>query len=256
MSHLLLILVLFSDPSGEASAQIITDELTRIGGKQVEVVMGADAIKRLEAHGMKLHDLVVSPTVANHLTASEKNLVIIRLDRRSSGGDEIMESKVWSGGRTDSHVSIAGKGGDPLSGAISGIIQVIGPRLPTAPDIAPTPEDAELATLAETKEWKVLAERLEAKAEKDPRQLYYLVMARARLGQPDEAREVFAVMRTNHPGHFLTRAAETLIPAGAAKTNDAPPAATDAPKKAPDDGGNTLRDAPAVPGDDGGNVLR
>jgi hypothetical protein len=254
MSHLLLILVLFSDPSGEASAQIVTDELSRIGGKQVEVVMGIEAIKRLEAQGMKAQDLVVSPTVANHLTASEKNLVIIRLDRRSSGGDEIMESKVWSGGRTDSHVSIAGKGGDPLSGAITGIIQVIGPRLPTSPDIAPSPEDAELTTLAETKEWKLLAERLTAKAEKDPRQLYYLVMAHARLGQPDEARAVLTTMRTTHPSHFLTRAAETLIPAGAAKVIDDPAPTT--PKKTTDDGGNTLRDAPAVPGDDGTNVLR
>ena len=255
MSHLLLILVLFSDPSGEATAQIVTDELTRIGGKQVEVVMGAEATKRLEAHGMKPHDLVVSPTVANHLTASEKGLVIIRLDRRSSGGDEIMESKVWSNGRVDSHVSIAGKGGDPLSGAISGIIQVIGPRLPTSPDIAPSPEDAELATLAETKEWKLLAERLEAKTEKDPRQLYYLVMARARLGQPDAAREVLTLMRTGHPGHFLTRAAETLIPAGAARA-DATSSPQDGPKKPADDGSNTLRDAPAVPADDGSNVLR
>jgi hypothetical protein len=258
MSHLLLILVLFSDPSGEASAQIVTDELTRIGGKQVEVVMGAEAIKRLEAQGMKAHDLVVSPTVANHLTASEKNLVIIRLDRRSSGGDEIMESKVWSNGRADSHVSIAGKGGDPLSGAISGIIQVIGPRLPTSPDSAPSPEDAELATLAEAKEWKLLAERLEAKAEKDPRQLYYLVMARTRLGQPDAAREVLAVMRTTYANHFLTRAAETVIPAGAARVNDEPAgtAPKNGPKKVVDDGSNTLRDAPAVPADDGSNVLR
>lgn len=255
MSHLLLILVLFSDPSGEATAQIVTDELTRIGGKQVEVVMGAEAIKRLEAHGMKLHDLVVSPTVANHLTASEKSLVIIRLDRRSSGGDEVMESKVWSNGRVDSHVSIAGKGGDPLSGAISGIIQVIGPRLPTSPDIAPSPEDAELATLAETKEWKLLAERLEAKTEKDPRQLYYLVMARARLGQLDAAREVLTVMRTGHPAHFLTRAAETLIPAGAARA-DAASSPKDGPKKPADDDSNTLRDVPAVPADDGSNVLR
>jgi len=254
MSHLLLILVLFSDPSGEASAQIVTDELSRIGGKQVEVVMGVEAIKRLEGHGMKVQDLVVSPTVANHLTASEKNLVIIRLDRRSSGGDEIMESKVWSGGRTDSHVSIAGKGGDPLSGAISGIIQVIGPRLPTSPDIAPSPEDAELATLAEGKDWKALAERLEAKTEKDPRQLYYLVMARARLGQPDAAREVLMLMRTGHPAHFLTRAAETLIPAGAAKASEEP--AADAPKKAPGDDGNALRDPKAAPADDGSNVLR
>lgn len=254
MSPLLLILVLFSDPSGEPSAQIVTDELARIGGKQVEVVMGGEAVKRLEAHGMKVHDLVVSPTVANHLTASEKNLVIIRLDRRSSGGDEILESKVWSSGRADSHVSIAGKGGDPLSGAVSGIIQVIGPRLPTAPDIAPSTEDAELATLAETRDWKALAERLEPKTEKDPRQLYYLIMARAKLGQPDAAREVYGAMRAKYPAHFLTRAAETLIPAGAPKVDDGKPADG---KKPADDGGNVLRDPQAAPPkDDGGNVLR
>jgi hypothetical protein len=253
MSHLLLILVLFSDPSGEMSAQVVTEELTRIGGKQVEVVMGAEAIKRLELLGMKSHDLVVSPTIANHLTASEKNLVIIRIDRRTSGGDEILESKVWTGGRTDSHVSIAGKGGDPLAGSITGIIQVIGPRLPTSPDIAPNHEDAELATLAQAKEWKTLAERLDTKTEKDPRQLYYLIMARAQLGQQDTAREALAAMRIAYPGHFLTRAAETIIPAAARTAGEAPAGTSTATQ---DDGSNTLRDAPAVPKDDGSNVLR
>jgi hypothetical protein len=252
MSELLLILVLFSDPSGEAAAQVVTDELTRIGGKQVQVVMGAEALKRLEGLGMKAQDLVISPTLANHLTASEKKLVIIRIDRRSSGGDEILESKVWAGGKSDSHVAIAGKGGDPLSGALTGIIQVIGPRLPTAPDLAPSNEDAELAALAESKEWKLMAERLDAKAEKDPRQLYYLVLARSRLGQPDAAREVLATLRTKHPSHFLTRAAETLIPAGAAKAGEASTVGTKPPV---DDGSNVLRDAPA-PKDDGSNVLR
>ncbi|HEX3132872.1 MAG TPA: hypothetical protein VHX44_04730 [Planctomycetota bacterium] len=252
MSHLLLILVLFSDPSGEMSAQVVTEELARIGGKQVEVVMGAEAIKRLERLGMKTSDLVVSPTIANHLTASEKDLVIIRLDRRSSGGDEILESKVWSGGKADSHVSIAGKGGDPLAGSITGIIQVIGPRLPTSPDIAPNTEDAELATLAQGKEWKVLAERLDAKTEKDPRQLYYLILARAQLGQQDAAREALGAMRTAYPAHFLTRAAETLIPAARAP-GETPAGTTRTPL---DDGSNTLRDAPAVPKDDGSNVLR
>lgn len=253
MSHLLLILVLFSDPSGEKSAQVVTEELTRIGGKQVEVVMGAEAIKRLEILGMKSHDLVVSPTIANHLTASEKNLVIIRIDRRTSGGDEVLESKVWTGGRVDSHVAIAGKGGDPLSGAVSGIIQVIGPRLPTSPDIAPSHEDAELATLAQAKEWRALADRLDAKSEKDPRQLYYLVTARAQLGQTDAAREALAAMRTAYPGHFLTRAAETLIPAAARTATEAPAGTPPAPQ---DDGGNTLRDTPAAPKDDGSNTLR
>lgn len=254
MSHLLLILVLFSDPSGEKSAQVMSEELARIGGKQVEVVMGGDAVKRLEGMGMKVQDLVISPTIANHLTASEKQLVIIRLDRRSSGGDEILESKVWSGGKTDSHVAIAGKGGDPLSSALSGIIQVIGPRLPTAPDAAPSDEDAELATLAEAKEWKLLAERLDPKSEKDPRQLYYLVLARSRLGQPDEARTALTAMRTAFPAHFLTRAAEALISTSAPKAEAEVPATS--AKPLPDDDSNTLRDAPAAPKDDGSNVLR
>jgi hypothetical protein len=253
MPHLLLILVLFSDPSGEKSAQAVSDELARIGGKQVEVVVGPDAIKRLEAFGVKAQDLVISPTIANHLTATEKKLVVIRLDRRSSGGDEILDSKIWSIGRTDSHVSIAGKGGDPLAGAITGIIQVIGPRLPTDPDAAPTNEDAELAQLAEVKEWKMLEERLTIKANKDPRQFYYLVLARARSGQADAAREVLVAMRTAHPVHFLTLAAETLIPASATKAADVPSAT--GTKPAPDDGSNTLRDKPAAP-DDGSNVLR
>jgi hypothetical protein len=259
MSHLLLILVLFSDPSGEPAAQVVSEELARIGGNNVEVVMGAEATKRLEGMGMKAQDLVVAPMLANHLTAGENNkVVIIRLDRRSSGGDEILESKVWAGGKSESHVAIAGKGGDPLSGALTGIIQVIGPRLPTAPDLAPSHDDIELAKLAENKDWKVLADRLDAKADKDPRQLYYLIMARARLGQPEQAREVLALMRTKHPAHFLTRAADTLIPAGAAKIDESPstPAASSATGVRPtDDGSNVLRDGPA-PQDDGGNVLR
>lgn len=254
MTHLLLILVLFSDPSGEASAQVVSEELARIGGKQVEVLVGPEAIKRLESHGVRAHDLVISPTIANHLTATEQKLVVIRLDRRSSGGDEILESKIWSTGRTDSHVSIAGKGGDPLAGAISGIIQVVGPRLPTTPDGTLSHEDAELTQLAEAKEWKALEQRLTAKSEKDPRQLYYLVLAHARMGQVDAAREALTAMRTAYPAHFLTRAAETVVPASAAK-NAANVPTVDEVKPLPDDGGNELRDKPAAP-DDGGNVLR
>ena len=254
MTHLLLILVLFTDPSGEASAQVVSEELARIGGKQVEVVVGSDALKRLEGLGVRALDLVISPTIANHLTATEKKLVVIRLDRRSSGGDEVLESKIWSTGRVDSHVSIAGKGGDPLAGAISGIIQVVGPRLPTNPDTTLSNEDAELAQLAEAKEWKALEQRLTAKAEKDPRQLYYLVLAHARMGQVDAAREVLVIMRTAHPAHFLTRAAETVVPASAAKSA-AEASSAEGVKLPPDNGGNELRDKPAAP-DDGSNVLR
>ncbi len=250
MPHLLLILVLFSDPSGEASAKIIAEELGRIGGQQVQVELGPAAVQQLEKLGVKQHDLVVSPNLANHLTATEKQLIIIRLDTRLVGGDRLMESKVWAGGRADSHISIAGNGGDPLASAVSGIIQVIGPRLPTQPDIAPSLVDAELTTLAEGKEWTALIARLADIPEKDPRQLYYLVMGHARLGHFEEARAQYATMQAKHPGHFLTRAAEVLVPesarANATRANDKPLV---------DDGSNVLRDAPPVV-DDGSNVLK
>jgi hypothetical protein len=249
MTPLLLILVLFSDPNGEDPAKIISEELSRIGGQQVQVVVGPDALKQLEQHGMRAQDLIVTPTLGNHLTDTERNLVIIRVDRRIVGGDAIIESKVWSNGRTDSHVSIAGKGGDPLAGAISGIIQVIGPKLPTQPDIAPSKEDQEITQLADGKEWKLLAERLLAVTNKDPRQYYYLIQAQAQLGQVEDARKHFADMKSLFAGHFLTRAAESLVPSASRAVTTQPKAPVE------DDGGNVLRDAPA-PQDDTGNVLR
>jgi hypothetical protein len=250
MTPLLLILVLFSDPNGEGPAKIIGEELGRIGGQQVQVVIGPDAVKQLEQHGMGVQDLVVTPALGNHLTETEKKLVIIRVDRRIVGGDSIIESKVWSNGRTDSHVSIAGNGGDPLAGAVSGIIQVIGPKLPTQPDIAPSREDQEITQLADGKEWKLLAERLLAITTKDPRQYYYLIQAQAQLGHLEDARKNYGEMKSLFAGHFLTRAAETLVPsAGRAVTTE---------QKAPieDKGGNVLRDTPAAPHDDTSNVLR
>jgi hypothetical protein len=250
MSPLLLILVLFSDPSGEESSKIIAEELGRIGGSQVQVEVGPVAVQHLDKLGIKPHDLVVSPNLANHLTSTEKQLVIIRLDSRKVGGDRLIESKVWTGGRSDSHIAIAGNGGDPLASAISGIIQVIGPRLPTQPDIAPSLIDAELTTLAESKEWKALIARLSEIPEMDPRQWYYLIMAQAKQGNVDEAREQFAAMQAKFPGHFLTRAAEVLVPASA-RPNNIP----DKDKPPVDDGSNVLRDTPAV-NDEGGNVLR
>lgn len=253
MGPLLLVLVLFSDPSGEAAAKAVGEELGRLGGASVQVVVGPDAVAQLETRGVQERDLVISPAIASHLTESEPKLVVVRLERRASGGDEVVESRIWSLGKSENHVAIAGRGGDPLAGAITGIIQVIGPRLPTQPGAAPSNEDAEMAQLAQAREWQPLIERLVAKQAKDPRQFYYLVLAYSRLGQPDAARDALAAMRTAHAAHFLVRAAESLVPASAKPISDTPPPPRVAPKG--DDGGNTLRDVPPTV-DDGTNVLK
>lgn len=253
MGPLLLVLVLFSDPSGEAAAKAVAEELARLGGDTVQVVVGPDAVAQLESRGVKERDLVISPAIANHLTESDAKLVLVRLERRATGGDEVVESRIWSLGRSENHVAIAGRGGDPLAGAITGIIQVIGPRLPTQPGAAPSNEDVEMGRLAQSREWKTLVERLGAVAAKDPRQFYYLILAHSRLGQPDLAREALAAMRTAHRAHFLVRAAESLVPASAKPTSGIP--ASRLPATAGDDGSNTLRDAPPTK-DDGTNVLK
>lgn len=253
MGPLLLVLVLFSDPSGEAAAKSVAEELARLGGATVQVMVGADAVAQLEARGVKERDLVISPAIANHLTESDPKLVVVRLERRVSGGDEVVESRTWSLGKSENHVAISGRGGDPLAGAITGIIQVIGPRLPTQPGAAHSDEDVEMGRLAQAREWKSLIDRLGAVPDKDPRQFYYLVLAHSRLGQPDAAREVLAAMRTAHLAHFLVRAAESLVPASAKPAADTPASRRATPPA--DDGSNTLRDAPPT-ADDGTNVLK
>lgn len=253
MGPLLLVLVLFSDPSGEAAAKAIAEELGRLGGATVQVVVGPDAVAQLESRGIKERDLVISPAIAGHLTESEPKLVLVRVERRVSGGDEVVESRIWSLGKSENHVAISGRGGDPLAGAITGIIQVIGPRLPTQPGSVPSNEDAEMAQLAQAREWQPLIDRLGAKPAKDPRQFYYLVLAHSRLGQPDAAREALAAMRTAHTSHFLVRAADSLVPSSAKPLVDTPPVRR--PTTAGDDGSNTLRDTPAT-ADDGTNVLK
>ena len=240
-------MILFSDPSGEAPAKAVSAELARIGGASVQVVVGADALKALEAKGVKESDLLSSPVIANHLTADDADLVVIRLDHRSAGGDEVLESRIWAGGRSDSHVAIAGKGGDPTSGALNGIIDTIGPRLPSAPGAADTAEDGQLSQLSERREWKTLLAGLADKPGKNPRQFYYLVEAQVHLGQLDDARKTLDAMAMAHPGHFLIKAATSLLPPPA----DSKPA--DPGKALPE--GNELRDAPPVK-DDGGNVLK
>jgi hypothetical protein len=254
MSNLLLILVLFSDPSGEAAAKSVAAELSRLGGASVQVQVGAEALKTLEQRGVRDGDLVLTPAIPRQLTASEPNLVVIRIECRSTGGDEVVESRIWSGGVVESHVAIAGQGGDPTASAINGIIQVVGPRLPSQPGVAPTAEEGRLAQLAAQQGWRDLLAILGPVAQKSPRQFYYLVLALVSLGEREQAEQNLEAMRKAHPDHFLIKAAAALMPVIVAPPVEPAPAPTPAPA-ANDADGNTLRDGPA-PKDERGNTLR
>jgi hypothetical protein len=218
------------------------------------VVIGAEAIAQLTKRGVTESDLVVSPAIPRHLTAEDRDLVLIRLEKRVTAGDGVLESRVWSLGELDSHVAIAGNGGDPVASAVSGILQVIGPRLPTTPGEAVSSEDGRLAQFAADRDWHQLVDLLVPLATKAPRQWYYQVLGQVRLGRRDDATKSLAAFSQAHPNHFLIKAAEALLPEAHAQV-EATPGAPAAAAPAPGDDANSLRDAPAAK-DDGGNTLK
>jgi hypothetical protein len=259
---LLTILILIGDPSGEPVATRVAEELARRGGPQVQVVVGAEAAKRLEARGIKARDLLVSPNIGGHLTAPigkegetvPNPLIVIHLDRREVAGDALVETRAWLDGRSDRHVAIVGAGADPTAAVIHGVVDLVAHRLRGAssgmPGAAPgapgTVDDALLAQLAERGQWLDLLGRLAGVAGKTPRQSYYEVLAYAKLGQRDAAVEALNALRVAHPDHFLVAAATELIRDGAADASGG---------AAPDDGGDTLSDG-APPSDDQSNTLK
>ena len=252
---LLTILILLGDPSGEAIARQVSEELARRGGPRVAVVVGPEAVARLEAKGIKAADLLASPNIGAHLTApapagsegtAPDPLVVVHLERREVGGDALVETRVWLDGRSDRHVAIVGKGGDPAGAVVHGVVGLLGHRLPgAAPIAAAGVDDAQLALLAERQQWLDLLGRLAGVAAKTPRQSYYEVLAYVRLGQRDAAVEALNRLRAEHPDHFLVAAAAEIIP----------PAASAGERPAEDDGSGTLRDGDAAV-DDNSNTLK
>lgn len=211
MESLLLILVLFSDPAAQPTATLLAEELTQRGGRQVQVVVGAEALKQLEVKGLRDGDLLASPRLAEQLTAHEAKLILIRLEHRSVAGDQIVESRIWSAGACDRHTAIAGNGGVPSASAVAGIVELLSPRLSPVTATA-DPRGGELPALVQRQAWREMAALLSPKADKTARDYYYLVLAQVRL-RDAAAKDTVAAMAKAHPGHFMVQAAESLLPA-------------------------------------------
>jgi hypothetical protein len=214
MTKMLLILVLFGS-SDQESGERIAKELTALTGTSARVVMGAAAAKELDARGVKDSDLMASSAIGEQLTKRSPELVVVRIEGRTSGGDRVIESAVWSRGRVDRHVAIAGRGGDVVEGAAHGVVSIVAPMLPDSGDTADA-EDARLPRLADAGEWEELLQLAAPYGPPGPhpsvRHEYYEVLALTRLHHNDFARDALARMREAHPDHVLTDAAATLIP--------------------------------------------
>ncbi len=213
METLLLILVLVGDPSGNELADGLAADLKRRAGELATVVAGPPALAMLRERDLSPRDLLVTPNIGAHLTGGTPPapIIVMHIDRSERAGDVLVETHVWTDGRNERHIAIAGAGHDPLPAVLSGVLALMGHRIGQAVAAGP-PADGELARLAEGGHWLDLLARLAEVTERSPRQRYYEILAYAKLGQRDPAVQALNRLRLDHPGHFLIAAGEELIP--------------------------------------------
>jgi hypothetical protein len=236
-SQLLLVLLLLADPSAKPSAEAVQTRLqdTADGAKvRVRFVVGPDAMTTLKQAGISDGDLLSGPSVGEAYTKAQPRTAIIRLERRESGGNVVVESRVWLQGRAESHVAIAdAKTGNTVESTARGVASITNGWLTAGAVPDADASDAAVAALADSRKWHDV---LGAPATGSPRNGYYRIMALVRMQRPAEAAEALAVLRKAHPNHVMTKAAEGLVNPAAVTTevdiNNAQPA---------DDGTNVLR---------------
>lgn len=238
MVKLLVVLVLLTDPSLQPTADALARRLQDAGGPaKVQVVMGPEALAALSRHGVADADLTAGPGVGAALTARERGLAVVRLEKLDRGGDGVVEARVWLGGRQESTVAIAGgkegRQGDAAESAARSVASII---LPWMGDVS-APQAPPLARLAERGAWQALADAAAKVDKPDARTLYYLVLAQHRLGRTAEAEAALARLKQQFPTSIHTGAAETML--APAASHGQGPDINDPP--APDDGGNVLR---------------
>lgn len=240
MTKLLLVLVLIADPGLKGVGEALASRLADQAGDRVQVVVGPPAAEQLRARGVQDADLVAGPGIGAQLTARDANLAVVRLERLDRGQDGVIEARVWVDGRQETTVAIAGardgRLGDPADGAVRAVGGILTPWLAAGPAAAGEGAAA-LARLAERRQWSAITAAVARLAKPEARDLYYLVLAEARQGRPEEAAAALARLRAAYPDHLLVDAAAGLV---------APAPASSA--------GAAVNDP--LPADDGGNVLR
>ncbi len=220
MSHLLLILLLLPPSDHDLGVQLGAD-LTTLVGDGGKVLTGVPAARQLETYGVRDAELVSSPEVGDQLTERNQDLVLVRLESRKTGGDQVIESTVWLHGHVEHHVAIAGQGFDAAEGAVHGVVAILAPLL--IPDAgAAQDQEARLPQLAHAEDWHGVLSLVDPYGPPPPHQsaraLYYGVLGHVRLGQLDRARVVLGRMQAQWHDHVLTGAAEALIPGTLSKS--------------------------------------
>jgi hypothetical protein len=231
----LLILVLTTgDPDSLTAAKAVAEALHGQDTK-AQVVLPPEASKQLAARGLQDADLVARSEKPLAATASDLHLVIVRVERRDSGADRVVEIDLWSGGRRDGMSAVSNAKGDPLPQAADGARRLLREASHDPATAGDRSDAALIAPFMEQADWVGLVAAVEARSDASPRLRHAAIIARLRLGDHDGAVAALAKLKAQAPQHPLTAAAAAAVEADAG-------------------GVDALRDA--NPNDDGGNVLR
>lgn len=235
MEAALLILILCAgDPASQSAAQAIATALREQDAK-AHIVLPPEAVKLLGERGLRDGDLVGRSEKTLLATAKDLRLVVVRVERRESGADRVVDVEMWSGGRHDRMSAVAGKEGDPLPSAADGARRLLREASHDPALAADRADTACIAGFAEKGDWKGLIAAVEARPDASPRLRHAAILARLRLGDQAGAVAALAALQQSDPQHPQTLAAAAAVAAdagGADSLRDAAPA---------DDGGNTLR---------------
>jgi hypothetical protein len=235
MDALLLILILSGgDPGSLAAAQAVAAALQAQDAKS-QIVLPPESGKLLGVRGLRDADLVGRAEKPLLATSQDLRLVIVRVERRAAGADQVVDVELWSGGHYDRMAAVAGKEGDPVVAAADGARRLLREASHDPVMAANRSDTALVASFAERGDWKGLVAAVEARSDARPRLRHAAILARLRLGDHAGAALALAALSQSDPGHPLTRAAAAAVEADAGGTD-------------------TLRDA--VQADDGSNTLR
>ncbi len=247
MEPLLLVILLSLDPAAKPDTEAVTARLTEAATEvqaQVKVVSGVEAQAALKERGISESDLTGGVGVGATLTRNDRSLALVRLERRLSGGDVVVETRIWANGLEDSHVAISGRRkadtplAEPTEAVARGVKNTLGLWLSAHGKADAGGASLErLAVLAENRDWQALLTAA-ATCPPSPRQAYYQILALIRSGRREEAVTALTALKTAFPKHVLTASAEALI----------------VPIRNEDGGEVDINDK--TPADDGTNVLK
>ena len=249
MNQLLLVIILLTDPSAQPAADALSG---RLASPSTQVVIGPQALAALKERGLTDADLTTQPQVGLTLTARERQVAIVRIDRSLRGGNVTIDSQVWAGGRREQHVAISGGKrtvtapdgtvstvlDEPIDSVARGVSDILAPWL--AASGAPPAQIAEtqLAGMAERKEWKQIVMLTQVIAQPTPRVRYYRILALHALARLEEAETAYVEFKQAAPTHVLLATLDEVLH----------------PKVKPQDENKDMIDAQAE--DDGSNVLK